>query len=295
MFDNELELSARKHLAAIAVLYSVFAVLFHFSYGGVGLGLVLALISSGALMLRFLECILPEHPFIYSFLFFILGASFFVDAPNESDLTLHLSQFSFICGLSLGLIQSICMLTTIVLALILATEQIFSIDKYLVVLTLGALGMYLRWLVLGQASSLGEVQIRDKQTGCKNASCLERDAEQYFNLFERYGIPCTCLVFDLILDESKPLKAKNNLLLVVISLWSSRVRQTDHLYKLSDRRYVCLLPATSKEQSKTLENDIMIAMREYEFPEDGEPHLRVRMRECDGHEALSDWLFDVYA
>ena len=295
MFDNDRELPARKHLAAVAVLYSVFAAIFHFLYGGVGLGLVLVLLSSGALMLKFLGYILPEHPLIYPLLFLILGASFFIDAPADSDLLLHLSQFSFICGLGLGLKQSTGMLTTIVLALVLATDQAFSLDKYLVVLTLGALGMYLRWLVLGQASSLEEVEIRDKQTGCKNASCLERDAEQYFNLFQRYGIPCTCLVLDLVLDESKSLQTKNNLLMVVISLWNSRVRQTDHLYKLSDRRYICLLPATSKEQSKTLENDIMTAMQEYEFPEGVELILKVRAQECNGHNAPSDWLSVVYA
>ena len=295
MFDNELELPARKHLAAIAVLYSVFAACFHFLYGGVGLGLALALLSSCALMLGFLERIVPKHPLITPFLLFILGASFFIDAPNNSDLVLHLSQLGFICGLSLSFKQAISLLISIILALVLATELTFSPDKYLVVVTLGVLGMYLRWLVLGQASSLEDVQVRDKQSGCKNASCLERDAEQYFNLFQRYGIPCTCLVFDLAMDETKSLQTKNELLALVISVWNSRIRQTDHLYKLSDRRYVCLLPATSTDQSKSLENDIVVAMQEYEFPEGSDLVLKVTVQECSGHDVPGDWLSDVYA
>lgn len=295
MFDNEYALPARKHLAAIAVLYSVFAVVFHFLYGGVGFGLVIALLASGALMLSFLERILPQRALIYPFLLLLLGASFLIDAPDDSDLVLHLSQFAFICGLSLSVKQSLCILTSIVIVLVLAIEQNFSLNKYLVVLTLGSLGMYLRWLVLGQASSLEQVQTTDKQTGCKNASCLERDTEQNFNLYQRYGIPCTCLVFDLVLDESKSLQTKNNLLLAVIKLWNSRVRQTDHLYKLSDRRYICLLPATSKSQSETLKNDIVIAMREYEFPEGSELHLNVRTQDCEGYDSPSGWLSEIYA
>lgn len=293
--DNETDLPVRKHLAAIAVLYSVFAVCFHLLYGGVGIGLVLALTSSTALMLAFLGRVVPKHTLSTPLLLLLLGASFFLDAPKDSDLILHISQFAFICGLSLKLRFAAILLALILMSLVLLVDQALTLDKYLVVISLGVLGAYLRYLVLGQARSLHETEVLDKELGCKNALSLEQDAEQSFNLHQRYGIACTYLIFDLALDESLSLKLKNEMLGLVVSVWNSRIRQTDYLYKLSDRRFVCVLAATSKEQSMVLQQDILVAINEYEFPEKFELDLQVSAEECSEHESSGDWLSRVYA
>lgn len=289
-----MQFSAEKHLAGISVLYSVFVVCFHFLYGGMSSGVLLALLSSSALMLAYLGLLVPKHPLIKPVLLLILGASFFVDGTSETDLILHISPFVFICGLSLGFVAAISVVALTLLLLLLVADQFFSLDKYLVVGVLGVLAAYLRWLVLKQSASLAESESTDTQFDCKTVLSLERDAEQYFNLFQRYSIGCTYLVFDVGLDEKASLKTKNELLSLAISIWNSRIRQTDQLYKISDRRFVCLLPATSKEESMVLQQDIVVAMREYEFPNRSDLRFKVSAMQCEGFEQSIDWISGIY-
>ncbi len=254
----------------------------------------MALISSLALMLAYLGHLVPKHPLAKPVLLLILGASFFVDGSGELGPILHLGPFAFICGLSLGFSAAVFVITLTILLLLLMSEQLFSVDKYLALGILGLLGIYLRWLVLKQSASLSESENTDTQFGCRTMVSLERDAEQYFNLYQRYGIDCTYLIFDLGLDESASLKVKNELLGLAISIWNSRIRQTDLLYKVSDRRFVCLLPATSKDQSRILQQDIAVAMREYEFPNRSELQFEVSAEQCAGFGLSSEWLSVIY-
>lgn len=160
----------------------------------------------------------------------------------------------------------------------------------LVVVSMMIVGLNLRISVLSKA--LHTRSGFDDVYGCKNRQTFNEDARQSWNITQRYKIPTSMVVIDLSAHSDIEVYEKSASSLVEV--WRTRLRNTDMLYKVSDRRFVCLLSTTDKGGAETLVADLNKAVQAYEQPMLQDITVEMAVYSSTQATSLDTWLAMAY-
>ncbi len=134
----------------------------------------------------------------------------------------------------------------------------------------------------------------DSLTGCGNIQSLHQEMVRQAELCQRYNVDATALV--LRVDnwnaalETLGERRANDWLRELVSVWNSRMRNTDILCRCRDTQFVMLLPNTSANNAVRLEEDLLRASEVYEFRGGSQPSLTTWLQEFDPQEGVDEWL-----
>ncbi|KZZ60199.1 hypothetical protein A3762_15700 [Oleiphilus sp. HI0125] len=161
------------------------------------------------------------------------------------------------------------------------------------VFSLFALASFVRFRI-GRLERAGPKHTEEDMFACRNARQFEQDLSHYFALHQRYQMNCVLLVIDVELPRKMNLTKERTLLQVLVSIWKSRIRSTDLLYKLSDRRFACLVTATNRDGAQILLNDLKKATQDYQLPEGLNPEVYISLHDCAEQNSEKSWLDKSY-
>jgi len=209
-------------------------------------------------------------------------------------LNIHFCLFAAIAGMSLALKPLILLVGTI-LVLVHATYQegLNGIFVFALMALAGATN-YLRHLIAYLDNKLRVARDLDIHERCKNISALHRDCEHGFALYERYQIPSTLLILDITYRNPKGVNDYKKTISAIVNVWLSRLRGTDYLYRVDNKRFVCLLSATQASQVKSLAHDLVNATLAYDLPDSVSIELNTHIKGCDEYSDASSWTSVLY-
>ncbi|MDX1451326.1 MAG: GGDEF domain-containing protein [Oleiphilaceae bacterium] len=142
--------------------------------------------------------------------------------------------------------------------------------------------------------ALKSSQLQDVATGCGNERCLQREMTKHAELCERYKLPCTALSINIENWQhvAEQLGSRQSVLWLqeLVSVWSSRVRNTDILCRHRDTCFVLLLPNTDAYNAKRLADDLKMASAAYDFRGGLQPVLQCSLYEYQKGSGLDNWI-----
>jgi len=132
----------------------------------------------------------------------------------------------------------------------------------------------------------------DPATGCGNSQSLREALAQAQEFRQRYQMNTTLLVLD-IQDYSQLLgqlgsEKTVSLIAEAVTVMNSRLRKTDSLFRYSDSKFVCLLPATSEDSADNVGHDLLRSCRVYEYSGGRHCEISYSVLACDGKRSVDE-------
>lgn len=117
-------------------------------------------------------------------------------------------------------------------------------------------------------------QRMDVASGALNRQALRQELEHCERLHQRYGVQTSVIQLQLegtvlALSEADFEHLNKEL----VALLKSRIRKTDHLFRVERSRFVVLLAETPAANAVSLEQDLLHAVAVYEFADNHSPKL----------------------
>ena len=182
--------------------------------------------------------------------------------------------------------------------------RIISVDEWTAQIGLGVAFLYLlaatllAYLIANSLlSARKEAQTNsrsDVTTGVGNRSALVEEMDELIDLYQRYRVETSAV--SIRIENLEPLLVEygearvSQLLVELVNVWQSRIRNTDRLYRYGDDCFVLLLPGTSSSNARTLIEDLERACKVYEFSQVTEVTLQMNIESLDMHSTWEEWL-----
>lgn len=130
----------------------------------------------------------------------------------------------------------------------------------------------------------------DPLTGCSNRTSLQKEMLKAAGFHQRYQIKTSAIALK-VHDMQTQIEALGHekfdvLLVELIQVWKSRLRNTDTLGRYSDDVFIGILPSTSLTNATLLAEDLVKASEVYEFSVGGRVNVGFRVIE---HDVLDSW------
>lgn len=134
----------------------------------------------------------------------------------------------------------------------------------------------------------------DSTTGAGNRSALVEELSELLEFYRRYRVEATAVSIRLpalgqLLSDYGDHKI-DHLLIELVNIWCTRIRNTDRLYRYGDDCFVLLLPGTQTENAETLLEDLQHASTAYDFTHVKEADLEFHIESNIHHATWEDWL-----
>jgi len=245
--------------AATVIVLAVLAFLSYglsFSFAG---AILSSIILTTSPYLRFV----PKHSAINVLAIGLLCGGLLVDSLIYAPAYPVWVVYVVCAALSLNVIFAIILTWMVVFALFLLSASL-TLAEMLGLMATSTLSMYGAHQVRTLQKALHKQSGLDVVFGCFNAQAFKKDAEHAWHLGQRYHLVTSMVVLDL--DEDLDIEGYQECARRLVEVWTSRLRNTDTLYKVSDRRFVCLLSSTTQQGALVLADDLRKATHAYESP-----------------------------
>lgn len=142
--------------------------------------------------------------------------------------------------------------------------------------------------------ALHESMRADALTGVANREVLKEDLLDAVQMLERYTIPSTACLIHLCdnerLQDELGERKLNDLVNQLVGIWTSRIRNTDTLYRYDNAKFILLMPATSEDDARHVCVDLEKATEAYELNHIENVRIATRCISADSQMDWEQWL-----
>ncbi|TNC80334.1 MAG: hypothetical protein C9356_14640 [Oleiphilus sp.] len=193
---------------------------------------------------------------------------------------------------SLIMLTLLCVVQVTVASTLEAYFSILRSNAYLFAMTLLAFTIAKR-LLSARKEALNNSR-SDVTTGTGNRSALVEELDELLEFYRRYKVEATAVSIRLpslaqLLSEYGDPKI-DQLLVELVNIWQTRIRNTDRLYRYGDDCFVLILPGTPVAAADSLLKDLQHASTAYEFTHVKEAQLAFHIETNIDHATWEDWL-----